>query len=1076
MPNWLLHGPSYSSLRTTAIKRANDLSGYSPRSVLWLEQNDHIADQVADQWAYNHDPLRLTVSSLDKTVRTWYDIVTGPRSFLDALTRRRLVDRVLREIDDMGMLTDAHRHRNDVLELISELEAEGYDSEAAIRDLTTDSAIPDDKAKVLIEIYDRLEVILDEVTTNEEFTGSEAYQALSETETASTDSLPSVDVVVLSGYYDLTVRQRAAIRTLSQDHSLVMTLPIVEAPQGLDGANEVAMDAFDFYRSLIDNDKERICHVTPPSDSELTTLAGRLYTPVEQADIKGVSDSLQWIESPTPEREVRHVARSIRNRVATDPAVTQDNVLVVVPGLISYREQISDVFAAHGLTPVTVVNKLLYQTNTGRAMIDLVAICRGDDITPTTLASLVTNPLVALEVDGAAVSRVARALSTTNIDRLLEETASADEAELTTILKRARMVADSDGAAVIDAIRDLFGLLDLKKRVEIVSEGEEHDFDARMEARAYRRVDQALDAIERVARQTSDPDPVSVLDVVADELDQLRVPPPTQSADGVIEVAGPREAFDRDYDHLYLIGMTAQDFPPNPDRPRFFEAIFDGLDGITPTDPRAIARYQFATMLASADTVRITTPAVTNDDDPLLESTVVDELQRTTGIEPTTDDLGNGYREDVQRSVGQASHLDATVGVEQAVTTGAFEGPMVARVRRGVTCARNRAAPDRTEHDGQLDSATVEALYPKAVREPYSPTRLNSYAKCGFRFAMERILDLQEPLDYAPGPDPLDYGRLVHNVLEHFYRGLQDEPGEPVNLEDYSRDDLEQHMLAAAEAALAEENFPYEGSFYDRWLEALFAGLGTPETNPHYGPGSEPTDSIHTAADGVFSKFISEERTRDNFPAPGWFEVAMDLSEDDGEPLVVETPTGPVPVGGRIDRVSVDWSQDPPIGLVHDYKSSSRSPRQTVDGVSFQLPLYALAASNELADEGVDTPLDAAFYILDHGQFGDGWKLSYYLYREGEGTDADYRRLIEDVTPRRVGDLVTGLEHGAFQPTVLDADTAGCRHCDFRDICDVRYHKRRDVIATIDDESESGYVPQEARPDSFLDTCGGDNE
>lgn len=43
------------------------------------------------------------------------------------------------------------------------------------------------------------------------------------------------------------------------------------------------------------------------------------------------------------------------------------------------------------------------------------------------LASLATNPLVGLDVDSAAISRIARALPTTDIERLLEEIAPDDE-------------------------------------------------------------------------------------------------------------------------------------------------------------------------------------------------------------------------------------------------------------------------------------------------------------------------------------------------------------------------------------------------------------------------------------------------------------------------------------------------------------------------------------------------------------------------------------------------------------------------------------------------------------------------
>jgi len=1073
---WFLHGSSFGALRAAAIDRAAVLAGDTPASVLWLEQNDHVADQVADDWAATYDPLRLTVSSLDTAAQTCYDTAEGPRSLLDALTRRRLVDRALRELAADGVLEDAYRYRSDVLELVSELESDGYDSAEQIQDLTRRSPVPDDAAAVLTETYRRFESVRDDVVTDAEFTGSEAYREVLAMDPSLEEVLPAVDVVVISGYYDLSANQRAFVRALTEAFSTVITLPHVATPSPEDGANAVTADAFDFYRSLVEDPDEYIQQIEPETDGSLADIAGKLYTPKTGAG--DTPETLRWLEAPTPEREARQVARSIKHRVATDDEVEQGNVLVVVPGLISYREEIEDTFRAHGLTPVSVVNKLLYQTYTGRAMIDLVSLCRDEDVTPSLLASLGTNPLVDLEVDGAAVSRIARALPTTDVERLLEAVDADDERALQELLDTAAAVAAANDAATVDAVRDLFASVELEDRTEAVNESDGIDFDAAMEARAYRRVERALDAIDRVVRQTPSQEPVSILEIVADELDQIRVPPPRQSSEGVVEVAGPREAYNREYEHLYLVGMTDRDFPPDPERPRFFEALFEGLEEISPTDHYGVARYQFATMLASAETVRITTPDTTSNDEPLLESPVLDELRRVTGIEPQGMDFGNGYREDVQRAIGQAPGIEAQTGVDAAIETGAFDGAMVPRVHRGVTCASNRAAPDRSKHDGQLTQATVDALYPEEEREPYSPTRLNSYAKCGFRFAMERVLDVEEPLEYALEPDPLDYGSLVHDVLEYFYRDLQSAPGDPVDLSEWPREQLERRLLDAGETALEEAEFSYEGAFFDSWLESLFAGLGTPATNPHYGPvseggpGEETGEPVHTSANGLFAKFIDEERSRENFAQPAWFEVDMTFS-DGGESLQLETPIGTVPVHGRIDRVTVDWERESPEGIVHDYKSSSRSLRRAADGVSFQLPLYALAASQRLDDDGVETPLDAAFYTLDHDDLGDGWSLSYYLYREGDGTDSDYRRLVEDVTPRRMGELVAGLEHGAFQPTVLDADTAGCRHCDFSDVCDVRYHARRDVIGAMDSDSDPGYVPQAARTDSFLDTCGG---
>lgn len=112
--------------------------------------------------------------------------------------------------------------------------------------------------------------------------------------------------------------------------------------------------------------------------------------------------------------------------------------------------------------------------------------------------------------------------------------------------------------------------------------------------------DRVVDAMGRVERTVGVDD---VVTRVSNELDQVRVSPPWNATDGGVEVVRPRDGFMQSYGLLYLVGVTAQDFSPNPDRPRFFEDLEASLDGIDPASDRSIARYQFATMLASAESV-----------------------------------------------------------------------------------------------------------------------------------------------------------------------------------------------------------------------------------------------------------------------------------------------------------------------------------------------------------------------------------------------------------------------------------------------------------------------------------------
>jgi len=169
----------------------------------------------------------------------------------------------------------------------------------------------------------------------------------------------------------------------------------------------------------------------------------------------------------------------------------------------------------------------------------------------------------------------------------------------------------------------VFEAVDLPDNVEAIEEGA-NSFDARMEVASYNRVERVLDAVEFVAERFGMDDPIAE---VHDALEKVRVPPPGQPTQDVVEIVGPRDAYMQSYSHLYFVGLTEQDFPVKKKRPpTLFERIFDEIPEISLTDDRTEARYQFATLISSADSVYITTPETSFDDEDLLESSILDEL------------------------------------------------------------------------------------------------------------------------------------------------------------------------------------------------------------------------------------------------------------------------------------------------------------------------------------------------------------------------------------------------------------------------------------------------------------------
>lgn len=1064
-----LTSPSPDALQSAVFERVSERAGDQPASILYIENNEHRMDKVADAWAANYRPLRLRVANFNTVVGECHEQIADPGALFDVLTRRRLIDRALRTITDRGLLEDAHLYREHFTDLITELEGEGYHSPEAVRDLVENSELPPEKAEILSNVYEVFYNLRQDGVGDDVYTLSEAYRTVLESDAPLTEVFPHVDVVVISGFYELSHHEKVFLQRLAGAFPVYISLPLADTATPTDGANQITADAMETYLDIAGPPTT----IVPDSSNPFVNVAGELYTPTLGVDEDTTSpDQLHWYSAPTPDREVRQVARRIRKQLA-DGADPED-ILVVVPGLISYQEQVADIFEAADIESVGFSNKLLYQTYAGRAMLDLADLCV-DDTRTDTVARLATNPVVTIgrdnaDVDRSAIADLARRLPTVDTDRLLEEL-DEDSAEALEHLFQVTSDAEAAGADdIVEAVRTVFETVDLSENVDTIEAGAT-SFDARMEVASYNRVEKVLDAVEFVAERFGMDDPI---EEVYDALEKVRVPPPSQPTQDVVEIVGPRDAYMQSYSHLYFVGLTEQDFPVEQDRPIFFERMFDDIPEISLTDDRAEARYQFATLLSGAESVYITTPETSFDDDDLLESSILDELARVTGLEPSPDELGNAVPEDVQRAL---RHHQGRVSREEAVThaadSGAFSRQEAERVVAGARCAESRADAELSPHDAQLDSELVAELH--GERGPYSPTQLKDYAQCGYAYYMNRILGIEAPDEFHLEPQKVDLGSLVHDIFEEFYQGLQDDHGEPVHLTEYDRGDLEERLLEQTRASLADADIEFDDVFYERWLEQLLAGLATPDANEYFGDGQP-----HQGTDrGLFVRFLDAEYD-DNDDVPAWFEVPMDFDDSEGGEITVTTPDGrQIPVGGFIDRVSLREQDDGTIeGLVHDYKTSDPETIQTIDGIEFQLPLYTLATRAELTAQHGDVlgTVDGQFYVTEPPtDVTRKWSLQYYIERN-DGTDEDYERFLTETVPSRVGAIADGIEDGAFQTTTLPPKEAGCHYCDYRDVCDVRHHQRQEIIQEMDRSGAPGYIPQRARDGSFLDTIGGEDE
>ena len=1060
----LLVGPQHAALEQTAFARVDEIAGETLGSVLYITRNDARRSEVEDRWAETHRPLRLTAETLDAVVLDWYEATHGPVEPLRGQLNRRLAEYALDATADTpgalagtsasAALADAFSSR------FSLFDEAGVTTASELASTFADSPLDSRIADATVDAYRSYRQLTADHTADWTTTRGEQYAAVTNTDTPFAAFAPEVDVVVLSGYHEFRPVERQLLARLVDEVPVIALL--ARHHDGQTGVDAVASDAFEVYESL-DFETERIAPTTQPA-TQFAAITEALYqsTPTQVP----VPESLDWQELPTPERELRFVAREIRTELANgrDP----DEIAVVVPDLEAYAGSVVDTFETFKIPYSSTAATQLSETFIGGLLHNLLALA---EPTPRAaeLTELLSNPLVELlDADRtAAVIAAARRRETVSLSGLLDALDSESTAVVDDLLTTLRVLRTGDIETATETLRRL---LDEEFEIESAIEGYASGTEQATEQRAAELIEEVLASFESLAGVDSDLSPLARL---TRAFDGIPIRLPQTGGSNEIEVMGMLDARMRAFERVFLVGLTSEQFPSTPDQPAFFEAMTSAHPRFDTGDEQLRGRYLFATLLANADALTITTPE-TDGDEAVVQSPVLDELERVTDIEPETGvDDRVGSREDLQRRI--AATPDRRAAVSAAGSRGDFSAAQTKRADRGLWCAANRSTPELTDHDGLLAADTVAEIYPPVDREPYSASRIERYVECGFKFYAETVLEIDDPDPVEATPTALETGSYVHRVLEGFYTGLQDDP-EPavdpesttVDLTDYSRDQLAARLADIAREKLRKADFAYEGPFYERWKTQLFAGLDDATT---------PVDAEppHTAPErGLFATFLDTELASDGRARPHRFELPFGegLPDSIGGPFEIERPDGStVSLRGYIDRVDVSPDNQEPTVELYDYKTG-RPPymTQTTGGTKFQLPIYLLAADAVLDGELVDqATLSATYYQVKPPN-------SVRTPRGIESkfdSQAELRSFLTDVVPDWLGQVDDAIADGRFHTTLLSASEANCSYCEYRRACDVRHHRKRAFVDEARSDA-SAYVPLRVRDTDLAEVMADD--
>lgn len=369
-------------------------------------------------------------------------------------------------------------------------------------------------------------------------------------------------------------------------------------------------------------------------------------------------------------------------------------------------------------------------------------------------------------------------------------------------------------------------------------------------------------------------------------------------------------------------------------------------------------------------------------------------------------------------------NLRFTTEVErQRAAAKAHEDDTLARPYRGII----------TEHLAPEELATLE----KRRSNEYSPSQLELYARCPFKFFTRRILGINAPASYDVSLTPLERGLLLHKVLFQLYTELRGAGELPIS---------EQTREAAIERAreLAKEEIA--GIVFDHpyWRIDQERILGS------------------TALQGLLEQWINSDVERreeeKSLLNPEYFEVSfggksaggsadIELSSDKGMEL------HNMKVRGKVDRVEIYRRGDEIFFAVADYKTGMPPARRDIkEGTSLQLMIYLEVIRHMLAErynvplENVK-PVGGIYYRLDARNV-DTKMTALFVPNElkkdiiemrasksDPDTVEELEGIISDVFSR-AGEYVEGIATGAFHVTTREVNEV-CRGCEYQSVCRV---------------------------------------
>ncbi len=319
----------------------------------------------------------------------------------------------------------------------------------------------------------------------------------------------------------------------------------------------------------------------------------------------------------------------------------------------------------------------------------------------------------------------------------------------------------------------------------------------------------------------------------------------------------------------------------------------------------------------------------------------------------------------------------------------------------------------------QVSVQAKEQLMKLSQRE-YSASQLEDYAKCPFRYFVNRILSLETIEEPVEELEAFEIGSLIHSILFRFYSDIKEIGLTLAGCSDKNFRTAEKLLFRIAEEKVSKLKFTSPASFYER--EKIFGINGKKE------------NSI------LFQFLLNERNSSDEF-IPWYFEYGF--GKINSSNITYPVKVNGIKLRGKVDRI--DINEDQHYFKVIDYKLGGAKPAKDdlLLGISLQLPLY-MYASKILIEAELNRqyrPAAAEIYSLKLSQKDFGRKaISIESKRKmSEDDTIEMNEQLIQIAIESVAQYVNKIVEGDFRLSQLEnRENKVCHYCEFKSICRIQ--------------------------------------